>query len=174
MVSVSCEHLRGHKVAILIEMALDVGRDERAEWHYHESPGTRIVERHSGQLGAQTQPFVGLVDLGVDEGDPPVAKAVLRVANPLAVHPKLVTLLGWVVADLDVHFPSFERDCFSTTTMAKNSMRQDISATPIIEGGTSPSPAVLDNVPTLANFATRRITHLTGLTRWHVEEMDRL
>jgi hypothetical protein len=33
---VSCEHLRGHKVAILIEMALDVGRDERAEWHYQQ------------------------------------------------------------------------------------------------------------------------------------------
>ena len=65
-----------------------------------------------------------------------MAKAVLRVANPLAVHPELVTILGWVVADLDVHFPSFERGCFSIATIANNRMRQDISATPFIEGGT--------------------------------------
>jgi len=69
------------------------------------------------------------------------------VANPLAVHPELVTMLGWVVADLDVHFPSFERDCFLTTTIANNRMRQDISATPFIEGGPRGSPAVLDNAP---------------------------
>jgi hypothetical protein len=90
---------------------------------------------------------VGLVDLGVDEGDPPVAKAVLRVANPLAVHPELVTMLGWVVADLNVHFPSFERDCFSTATIANNRLRQDISATSSIEGGTrQPRPVLIKEV----------------------------
>jgi hypothetical protein len=78
------------------------------------------------------------------------------VANPLAVHPEFVTLLGWVVADLDVHFPSFERDGFSTTTIANNRMHQDISGTPFIEGGTRGSPAVLYNAPTLASIATRR------------------
>src|ERR687897_3225550 len=136
MASLPGYHLRGHKVTVLIEAALDEIRDELAERHYHESPVPRIVKRHPGQLGAQAQTLVGLVDLGVHEGDPPVAKAVIGVANALAVHPELVTVLGWVVADLDVHFPSFERDCFSTTTIAKNSMRQDISATPFIEGGT--------------------------------------
>jgi hypothetical protein len=106
---------------------------------------------------------VGLVDLSVDEGDPPVAKAVQRVANSLAVHPELVTMLGWVVADLDVHFPSFESECFWTATIANNRMRQDISATPFIEGGTRGSPAVLHNAPTLASIATRRITQMSDV-----------
>jgi hypothetical protein len=38
------------------------------------------------------------------------------VTNPLAVHPELVMMLGWVVADLDVHFPSFERAPTSSAT----------------------------------------------------------
>jgi hypothetical protein len=42
-------------------------------------------------------------------------------------------------------------------------MRQDISATPFLEGGTSPSPAELDNTPTLASIATRRITQMSDV-----------
>jgi hypothetical protein len=64
------------------------------------------------------------------------------VANPLAVHPELVTILGWVVADLDVHLSSFERDCSSTATTANNRMRQDISASPFREGGARQSRRV--------------------------------
>src|ERR671920_60198 len=138
MVSLSGQHLRGHKVTVLIEVALDEIRDERAERHYHESPGTRIVKRHTGQLAAQAQTLVGLVDLSVDEGDPPVAKAVQRVANPFAVHPELVTMLGWVVADLEVLSPSSEGECFWPATKPKNRTGKDRSATAslFIKGGT--------------------------------------
>jgi hypothetical protein len=41
------------------------------------SPRARIVERGLGQPAAQVQALVGLVDLGVDEGDPPAAQAML-------------------------------------------------------------------------------------------------
>jgi hypothetical protein len=58
-------------------VALDVTCDERAVRDYHQSPGARIVERGLGQPAAQVQAFVGLVDLGVDEGDPPAAQAML-------------------------------------------------------------------------------------------------
>jgi N-acetylglutamate synthase/N-acetylornithine aminotransferase len=64
------------------------------------------------------------------------------VANPLAVHPELVTMLGWVVADLDVHFSSFERDCSSRATTANNRMRQDISATSFSRRARLVSPPV--------------------------------
>src|SRR5829696_4655406 len=106
MVSVSCEHLRCHKVAILIEVALDVGRDERAERHYHKSAGARIVEGGPGQPAAQAHASIRLVDLCVDEGYPPRAQNVLSVACQLVVHPDLVTILGWVVAHLGVHLSS--------------------------------------------------------------------
>src|SRR5215213_59106 len=91
---------------VLIEVAFDVSRGERAEWHYHQSPGARILKRRPGQPVAQAQPLVGLVDLGVEEGDPPAVQDVLSVACQLAVSPELVTILGWVVADLYVHLSS--------------------------------------------------------------------
>jgi hypothetical protein len=65
-------------------MALDETRDERAERHDHQFSGTRIVERRAGQPTTQAQALVGLEDLGVDEGDPPAAKAVLSIACQLA------------------------------------------------------------------------------------------
>src|SRR5215218_7662030 len=67
-----------------------------------EASGTRIVKRHTSQLGAQAQTLVGLVDLSVEEGDPPTVQDVLSVACQLAVCEDLVTILGWVVADLYV------------------------------------------------------------------------
>src|SRR5215217_6892421 len=106
MVSVSCEQLRCHKVAILIEVALDVGRDERAERHYHQPPGARVVEGGPGQPAAQAHAPIRLVDFCVDEGYPPRAQNVLSVACQLAVHPDLVTILGWVVAHLGVYVSS--------------------------------------------------------------------
>jgi hypothetical protein len=42
----------------------------------------------------------------VEEGDPPAAKVVLSIACQLAVSPDLVTIFGWVVADLGVHVSS--------------------------------------------------------------------
>jgi hypothetical protein len=79
--------------------------------------GTTISPRARGpgQPVAQAQPLVGLVDLGVEEGDPPAAEVVLSIACQLAVRPELVTIFGWVVADLGVHLSSFERDCSSRT-----------------------------------------------------------
>src|SRR5215208_7195209 len=70
------------------------------------SPLARIVERRPGKPAAQSEALVGLVDLGVEEGDPPAPQGVLSVACQLAVRPDLVAILGWVVADLGVHVSS--------------------------------------------------------------------
>jgi hypothetical protein len=65
------------------------------------SPLARIVERRPGQPA--THALERLVDLGVEESDPPSTHGVLSVACQLAVGPELVTILGWIVADLGVH-----------------------------------------------------------------------
>ena len=91
---------------VLIEVALDVTRDERAVRHYRQPPGARIVERRPGEPAAQSQALIRHEDLGVDEGDASAAKAVLGVACQLAVSPDLVTVLRWVVADLGVYVSS--------------------------------------------------------------------
>src|SRR5215216_49332 len=83
-------------------MALDVNRKEQAEQHYQESPGTRIGERLPGQPGAKAKALIRVVDLSVEEGDPPTVQDVLSVACQLAIREDLVTILGWVVADLYV------------------------------------------------------------------------
>jgi hypothetical protein len=87
-------------------VALDVTRDERAERHYYQTLGARIVERCTGQPATQTHALKRLVDLGVEEGDPPSEQGVLGVACHLAVSPDLVTIFGWIVADLGVHLSS--------------------------------------------------------------------
>lgn len=83
-------------------MAIYVGRDEGAEGDDLPAGGPHVIEGVASQGGADTLPFVGVIDLGVHEDVTVTAEVVDGVANRLPFDRHDIAVVLFVVVDLEV------------------------------------------------------------------------
>jgi glutaredoxin len=95
-------------------MLLDVGRDERAERGRAEPPRAHVVEGARDEPPAEPVPLETLVDLGMDQNDPPGTRAKHDQADERAAGPELVPGLGVVADECGLERHGVEEICIHT------------------------------------------------------------
>ena len=85
---------------VVLGVAFQIARDERAQRHNPQTAGTDVVDGGGRELAAEPLALERVVDLGVDEDDLPGPRDELREPCDLAVDEDLVTVAGFVQPDL--------------------------------------------------------------------------